>query len=129
MKVALLLFLAVSSSAAASVDESVMLWAIGSVESGNDPRAIGKIRRERSEWQFMPGTWTQYTDAPFERATTDPSLARRVARQHLDAIVHRLERNRKPVTPQNIARAWNPGAPTDYAQRITNLYLDRWASR
>jgi len=124
---AFVLAVALSSAtrADAKVDETAILWAIGEVESGHDPRAIGKFAGERSEWQMMPYTWALYTTEPFDRATTDREFARAIARQHLQAIVRRLERRRQPVTARSIAQAWNPGAPGDYAQRVVNLYIDR----
>lgn len=97
-----------------------VLRSLAAVESGDDPRVIGRLG-ERSRWQFMERTWRAYTQAPFARASTDEVLARIVAETHLRMIISRLRRQGRPVTVKNIARCWNPGAPADYAQRVSNL--------
>lgn len=96
------------------------LVALSQVETRGRGDAIGAAG-ERSAWQFMPDTWRIYTSAPFEKASTDPVLARLVAETHLRALVARLKREGRPVTVRNVARLWNPHAPAEYAELVQRL--------
>lgn len=116
------LLLAGTGRLAAKIEPEPMLRALAAIETGNNPRAVGK-KGERSAWQLMPATWRIYTRRPFREATTNEVLAQAVARAHLAATLSRLGKGGRVVMPADVARAWNPRAPRDYAQRLTNLYL------
>ncbi|MCM2304073.1 MAG: lytic transglycosylase domain-containing protein [Elusimicrobia bacterium] len=111
------------------VDIEALLRALAAVESGSDPRAIGRAG-ERSQWQIRPATWRQYTRAPFAAATTNEVLAQLVARTHLRTLLAVAERRHgaawRHFTPHGraaeVARRWNPRAPAAYAKRVANLY-------
>lgn len=103
------------------IDRNAMLRAIAEVETGNESRAVG-TKGERSAWQFTETTWERLTGVPFEWATTQPGWARMVAHRNLERIIRSLSRKTDKPTPKAIARAWNPRAPKDYAERVANLY-------
>lgn len=121
MKAVLYLLLCLPLSA---LDADRFLYAISQVETGSNPRAIGKAG-ERSQYQFTAQTWHRYTRAPFSKATSDPLLARLVAQTHLQAILKRFEARGATLTPKRAAMAWNPNDSGDYAVRVSNLYYDR----
>lgn len=102
---------------------AAILYAISAVESGNNPRAIGKAG-ERSAWQFTRETWERETSLPFETATEDPSAAKVIAEKHAGNIMRTLAIRGRKATPEAVARLWNPGAPKDYAQRVAAVYND-----
>lgn len=64
------------------LDLDAMLWAIRQVETGDNPRALGRLG-ERSAYQFRALTWRNYVRAPFRLATTNPHAADLVAARHL----------------------------------------------
>jgi hypothetical protein len=106
---------------------SPLLFAISSIESGNDPAAIGP-GGERSAWQFTRSTWAQHTRAPFLFASTDRVQAREVAEIHLDYLAAELRNRGVDPTPEHLAAAWRYGpasarvcAGTDYAKRVARL--------
>jgi hypothetical protein len=102
---------------------AAILYAISAVESGNNPRAIGKAG-ERSAYQFTRETWERETSLPFEVATEDASAAKVIAAKHVGSIVRSLAIKGKRATPEAVARAWNPKAPRDYAARVAAVYED-----
>lgn len=106
---------------------SPLLFALASVESGNNPTAIGPLG-ERSAWQFTAGTWRQHTKLPFRVASEDPVHAREVAEMHLDYLSAELRTRGVDPTPEHLAAAWRYGpassrvcAGTDYAKRVARL--------
>lgn len=100
-----------------------ILYALACVESGQNPAALGK-HGERSAWQLTEAAWKEETGVPFEYATTRPELAEAVVIWRIKRICRGLEQHGVEITPEAIARAWNPLAPPDYAQRVVNLYYD-----
>jgi soluble lytic murein transglycosylase-like protein len=124
-----------STEAAGAVDSArsgrdAFLRAIAEVETGNNPRKVGRLG-ERGQYQFRQATWRQHTRQPF-RDAHNPSIAHAVASRHYDWILQQLERNGKRATPYMVAAAWNsgigrvtsgriPAASKDYAQRVVNL--------
>lgn len=107
----------------AHVDLDRWLDALAQVESNNRPNAIGAAG-ELSAWQITAPVWRVYTREPFAEARTNPRLAREVARTHAQYLAHKLAQHGERVTPETLARKWNPRAPADYAQRIGRLYGD-----
>jgi hypothetical protein len=121
--------------AAGSVDSArsgrdAFLRAIAEVETGNNPRKVGRLG-ERGQYQFRQATWGQHTKHPF-RDAHNPAVAHAVASRHYDWILQQLERSGKRATPYMVAAAWNSGigrvtsgriptASKDYAQRVVNL--------
>ncbi len=112
------------------ISEPEFLWAIAAKETGNRPEAIGP-QGERSQYQFTRETWTQHTDVPFMRASSDDVLADIVASQHFDWLQQRLHAARIPVTVRTMAAAWNYGpkfakicADSAYAREVENLYAE-----
>lgn len=102
---------------------AAILYAISSVESGGNPKAIGRAG-ERSAYQFTRETWERETALPFKTATENPSAARVIAEKHVGTIIRSLAIKGRKATPEAVARLWNPGAPKDYAQRVAALYAD-----
>lgn len=114
----------------ASVDIEAMLDAIAQVESGNNPKAIGKLG-ERSAYQIMGQSWAMHSRVPFAQASLQPALARMVARQHLAWMAGVIERNEAQVTPAMLAAAWRWGPGSAFAhtrsestRRVLNLYFE-----
>ncbi|MCW5547594.1 MAG: hypothetical protein KIT44_01380 [Opitutaceae bacterium] len=125
-----LLALTVALPARAETTRAEVLLAIHWVEN---PRNVTKPgpKGELGPYQFREPTWRMHTQAPFRRAL-DREQAATVARRHYDWIVRGLVRNGLPVTPYNIALAWNgglsatvrgrvPAAAHRYAERVHNL--------
>jgi len=118
------------AAAAEDTGRDAFLRAIAEVETGNNPRKVGRLG-ERGQYQFRLATWRQHTSRPFREAHS-PSVAYTVAARHYDWILQSLERNGKRATPFMIAAAWNsgvtrvnsgriPAVSRDYAQRVVNL--------
>lgn len=108
------------------VSDDELLSAIAQVETGNNPRKVGRYG-ERTRLQILPETWRRFSRRPqsvHDRAETD-----RVARAYLGFIRHRLEVRGLPQTPFYIAASWNAGpgwrhlsrGTISYAERVTNL--------
>lgn len=129
---AVVLAAGMTSEAAAAHDNGrdAFLRAIAEVETGNNPRKIGRLG-ERGQYQFRLATWRQHTKRPFGEAHS-PAVAYAVASRHYDWILQTLERNGRQPTPYMIAAAWNsgvsrvssgriPAASRDYAERVVNL--------
>jgi hypothetical protein len=119
------------------IDEMRLLFAIAQVETGAKTlsRPVQKVGKngERSAWQFMPGTWREYTNVPFEQASKQAPVAHLVAQLHLRRIRLELETQNLKATPHAIAMAWNAGISAvvgnnvpqstwSYAERVANLY-------
>lgn len=114
------------------VDAAAMLDAIAAVESGHNPRAVGK-HGERGRCQFTRATWQGYTDAPWESwAGVDCPLTRKVERAHLAWLCECLRALHPHLEPEFIAAGWRWGprlaaahVRTDYARRVAALYRER----
>jgi len=110
--------------------DEILLDAIAQVESANNPLAIGAAG-ERTEYQFMAATWSQYTRVPFIFAGRDRLLSRQVAREHLAWLRRELVARGFGDSPEVLAAGWRFGADNargsrrvDSSQRVANLYVD-----
>lgn len=109
------------------VDTVRLLRAIAEVETGFNPRAVGRAG-ERTVYQIAPGTWRRFSRVPIRCA--DPAEVERVARAVLFEITQSLANHRIPHTPYELALRWNAGpsarrfstATRDYASRVSNIY-------
>ncbi|HEY1792811.1 MAG TPA: hypothetical protein VGG34_07825 [Opitutaceae bacterium] len=119
-----------SSLPAAASERWATLEAIHQLENPSNSAAPGALG-ELGPYQFREATWRMHTNAPFSRAL-DRRSADAVAVKHYDWISSELERVGAPVTPYNVALAWNaglravtsehpPGVAIDYATRAANL--------
>lgn len=122
-----------------SIQLSWLLAAIAAVESNSNPLAIGK-HGELSAYQMTREVWETYAKPdvePFATASTPHGEpAAQIAELHLIALNKQLHAAGVPVTVANLAAAWHEGAhgaiqhalhhtpPSDYAQRVANLYAD-----
>lgn len=115
-----------------SVNEGIMLMAIATVETGQNPRAIGPVG-ERTQYQFIRSTWRDYSKFDFADAADNYAEADRVAMAHLRRITAHLCAEPGHVTAENILAAWKYGisramdpkcARSDYAKRGANIYFD-----
>lgn len=86
---------------------------------------------ELGAYQFREKTWKMHTQVPFKLAV-NRSHSDEVAVRHYEWIKRGLVRAGLPVTPYNVALAWNggltatikgrvPAATRDYAERVNNL--------
>jgi soluble lytic murein transglycosylase-like protein len=118
------------AQAAQDDGRDAFLRAIAEVETGNNPRKVGRSG-ERGLYQFRQNTWRQHTRRPFYDAHS-PAVAHDVATRHYEWILQSLQRNGQRPTPYMIAAAWNsgvsrvssgriPASTRDYAQRVVNL--------
>jgi soluble lytic murein transglycosylase-like protein len=110
--------------------DRTLLWAIREVETGNNPRAIGRLG-ERGAYQFRRHTWQQIAEGrPFHLAHT--AEADTVARRFLRRLEDGLASAGLAPTAYNLALAWNAGlgrvvsgniprASIDYAARVSRL--------
>lgn len=113
------------------IAEAEFLWAIAERETGNDPRAIGRVYGERSKYQFTRDTWAMHTKRPFVDATSDPKCADTVAMMHYTWLVQRLGVLHIRVSVRTMAAAWHFGQQfakicqeSEYARAVENLYDD-----
>ena len=118
---------------------SLLLSAIATVESANNPAAIG-AHGERSAYQMLEITWREHAkpEEAFILATSDPALAEQIAEAHIISLTRQLERAGVPVTPASLARAWHSGptaairaalhhtgvTPGGYVERVTAIYSE-----
>ena len=108
---------------------AIFLLAIASVESGNNPKAIGQ-EGERSAYQMTRETWRRYTSDPFEWATSRPDEAKRVATEHAKHLLSMIEKltGFKDMTDRqkviSLASMWDPGERISYSIHAANLYAD-----
>lgn len=121
-------------SSASTVDYAVLLSAIADVETGSNPRKVGKAG-ERSAYQIARVVWRQHTDLPFSKAN-DPEVAKEVAIKHLSWLEREIKRKGYEITAERMALCWNAGltrglsgkafpSSVDYASRVKNLYEDK----
>lgn len=123
----------VGAAETGSVDKDSFLKAVAQVESGNDPRAVGRMG-ERGVFQFRKDTWKQYTKRSFFKAH-DRSVSYQVALKHYEWLYDGFIRNGYKPTPYLMASAWNSGltrtlsgkAPSstrNYARRVATIASD-----
>lgn len=87
-------------------------------------------RGELGPYQFRVTTWRMYTSAPFTQALDRPT-SDLIAVQHYEWLKSGLESARMPVTPYNIALAWNGGLAAAIAgrsPRVAHNYAERAAN-
>ncbi len=122
--------LALSVAVASGSERWETLEAIHCVENPHNVTRPG-LFGELGAYQFRESTWRQHTTVPFARAL-DRDVSDMVAVRHYDYLKRGLERAGLPVTPYNIALAWNggldaavrgcaPAAARDYAERVANI--------
>ena len=99
-----------------AIDTGRMLAALAGVETAS--RDVRGRAGEATPWQLTAATWRRYSSAPHG----DPRVARTVAELHVRQCAAELRQRGVRVTPEAIARKWNPRAPRDYVERIGNLY-------
>jgi hypothetical protein len=105
------------------IDLNRELASIADVETGNNDLAVGK-KKERSRYQITKERWRAAAPSiPFERAW-DHKISFPIAKSIVFEIISDLNSEGIPITPESVARGWNPKAPPDYAIRIGNLYRD-----
>ena len=117
-----------SLAAAAPVSDDVLLSAIATVETGNNPSRLGHYG-ERTQLQILPQTWRRFSRLPHTQAASHPAETERVARAYLASIRERLKERGLPETPFYMAAAWNAGPAwrrlsphtVSYARRVANL--------
>ena len=114
------------------------LQAIHWVENPHDSPKAGPCG-ELGAYQFREKTWRMHTPVPFKLAI-DRSHSDAVAVRHYEWIKRGLVRAGLPVTPYNVALAWNgglaatvrgrvPDATRKYAERVNNLALQLGQAR
>lgn len=125
-------------AAAESLDREAFLKAVAEVETGGNPRAIGRYG-ERGLYQFGRTTWARHSKRPFTDAH-NPQIAHDVAVQHFVWLFNRLEANGTEPTAYRLAVAWNgglgraisgraPKSTRDYARRVSMLSAKIQAAR
>lgn len=113
-------------------EEEALLRAVRVVETGDNPRAIGRLG-ERGSYQFRRATWREITRLPFREAHTP--AAHEVARTHLSRLAEGLRSKGLPVDAFHLALAWNAGingaaarrpphSAVEYAMRVSALAGD-----
>lgn len=119
---------------------STFILAIALVESGNNPKAVGKAG-ELSEYQITRQVWKKYTAAPFTKANLRKrDVSRYVALEHAEELENKvplviLLKCRERDVVILCAAGWHRGeaymrrpwsrwsAETrDYADRVWNTY-------
>jgi hypothetical protein len=119
-----------SASSQPDFDKSAFLSAIAEVETGGNPRAVGR-QGERGLYQFRSGVWKQYTSRSFFQAH-NPDVSYGVAVKHFDWLYDGFVRNGRQPTAFMMAAAWNsglnralsgrlPSGTRSYAQRVANI--------
>lgn len=109
---------------------AVMLWALALVETPHGVPATPGPAGETGRWQLTPAV--RHDRGAELRARGEAVTDEAIARAHLLWLARGLERHGLPVTPFNLAVAWNAGlhrytsgkAPRrafEFAQRVTNL--------
>ena len=113
------------------MDRDALFRAISEVESGNNPRAVGR-HGERTVVQFLPSVWRHYSRVPMSRASSQE--VRRVFNAHVDTLLKARSRNpRFKSEVRAVAVGWRLGEGIyksgrvradvlDYAERVGNLY-------
>ena len=121
-------------AALTSTAQASIRWAtLEAIHHLENPRNLTRPgpRGELGAYQFRSSTWRMHTEIPFRQAI-ERTASDIVAVKHYDWIHRGLARAGVPVTPYNIALAWNgglaatitgraPAAAHDYASRAANL--------
>ena len=126
----LALVLGFAASGAWATARWATLEAIHQLENPRDLLTPGPCG-ELGAYQFRFQTWRMHTAVPFARAL-DRRASDAVAVKHYEWLKRGLEGAKLPVTPYNIALAWNGGlsavvrgrapvAAHHYAERAANL--------
>ncbi|HEY0946612.1 MAG TPA: hypothetical protein VGD81_15140 [Opitutaceae bacterium] len=127
------LFLALAATVSFASDRWETLEAIHWVENPTMSPKPGP-HGELGPYQFRPATWQMHTRQPFHLAL-DRVEADKIAVKHYEWIRRGLERRGLPVTPYNVALAWNaglsavingkvPSSSRHYGARVANLVDD-----
>lgn len=119
----------VAVSAARASQQAATLEAIHQLENPRNLPRPGPFG-ELGAYQFRATTWRMHTTIPFERAL-DRGVSDAVAAKHYEYLKRGLERAGVPVTPYNIALAWNSGinnAVKGTAPRVAHNYAERAAN-
>ncbi|MBK8857526.1 MAG: hypothetical protein IPN11_07505 [Opitutaceae bacterium] len=114
------------------------LQAIHWVENPHNSPKAGPCG-ELGAYQFREKTWRMHTQVPFKQAI-NRTHSDEVAVRHYEWIKRGLVRAGLPVTPYNVALAWNgglaatvrgrvPAATRNYAERVNNLALQLGQTR
>jgi hypothetical protein len=132
MKIIIVFILLVSTTFAHGIDRAKFLAAISMVESGGNPAKRGKAG-ERGMYQFTSIAWRQHTKQKFTRAH-EKEFSTKIAELHFDWLAKNIEAKGSIANSFTIAVCWNAGltrgmadpweSSIDYAQRVTNLYVD-----
>jgi hypothetical protein len=100
---------------------SGLLLALAQIETGNNPRAIGRAG-ERSEYQITPAVWRGAAQRlRREASTSNPSVSpgTLIAAYHLGVIQQSLSMHfRRKPTSQEIYQAWNAGIGSVIRKRV-----------
>lgn len=119
---------------------TVLLACIASVESNNNPRAVGAAG-ELSQYQISETVWAQHAkpEEKFVLASSDPGLAGQIAEAHIIWLCKELEGHGQRVTVRSVAAAWKSPAAAfggrqsvavrEYAARVAALYADALAKQ
>lgn len=105
-------------------------WAtLEAIHKLENPRNLTKPGRhgELGAYQFRPSTWRMHTTVPFSRAL-DRSTSDEVAIKHYEWLTRGLRSAGMPVTPYNIALAWNSGLTATVkgrSPRVAHQYAER----
>jgi hypothetical protein len=114
------------ASDGAAADRAATLEAIRNLENPRNLTRPGP-RGELGAYQFRAETWRMHTAEPFARAL-DRATADRVAERHYEWLRRGLARAGLPVSPYNIALAWNSGlgaVVSGRAPRVAHRYAER----
>lgn len=129
----LILLVTVSAAVTSASDRWETLEAIHWVENPTMSTKPGP-HGELGPYQFRRATWHMHTQQPFHLAL-DRAEADKIAVKHYEWIRRGLERRGLPVTPYNVALAWNaglgavvndkvPASARHYGSRVANLVDD-----
>lgn len=114
---------------ASATDRQSTLEAIRNLENPRNLTRPGPCG-ELGPYQFRAATWRMHTAAPFSQAL-DREASDQVAARHYEWISRGLAGARLPVTPYNIALAWNGGlaaAVSGRSPRAAHRYAERAAN-
>jgi hypothetical protein len=119
---------------AAKAQASISSEILAVIRQLENPRNLTRPgpRGELGAYQFREATWRMHTTIPFEQAL-DASVSDVIAVKHYEWLARGFQRARMPVSPYNIALAWNGGlsaairsksshAARNYAERAENLF-------
>lgn len=125
----LLFVLFVGAAGAFASSRWATLEAIHNLENPRNLTRPGP-KGELGAYQFRVSTWRMHTSVPFHQAL-DRRTSDIIAVQHYEWLKSGLESARLPVTPYNIALAWNGGlsaAVAGRSPRVAHSYAERAAN-